>query len=84
METEEETMTYTSPYLTFICPILTGEDDEKDDGDVDEEELKISQVTEDLRTRTDQICLQWFSLSCGGGEVRTEYRRVTLMYWMML
>jgi hypothetical protein len=31
---------------------LTGEDEEEDDGDIDEEELKISKVTQDLASMT--------------------------------
>ena len=35
------------------CVVLTSEDDEQDDGDVDEQELEVSQVAEDLhRERT--------------------------------
>ena len=30
------------------CVVLTSEDDEQDDGDVDEQELEVSQVAEDL------------------------------------
>lgn len=38
---------WTSVKLTSV-DLLTGEDDEEDDSDVDKEELEVSQVTEDL------------------------------------
>lgn len=36
-------------HLTFL--ILTGKDNKKDDGNIDEEELEVSKVTEDLKNK---------------------------------
>lgn len=38
-------------YHTFIFT-LTGKDNKEDDGDIDEEELEVSKVTEDLRNKS--------------------------------
>lgn len=37
--------------MSFTPSILTGKDDEEDDGNVNEEKLEISKVTEDLRAK---------------------------------
>lgn len=39
-------------FVTFLT--LTGEDNEEDDGNIDEEELEVSKVTEDLRTKSNR------------------------------
>lgn len=41
-------------FVTF--PTLTGKDNEEDDGNIDEEELEVSKVTEDLRKNTNRWC----------------------------
>lgn len=40
-------------YVTF--PVLTGKDNEEDDGNVNEEELEVSKVTKNLREKKNQI-----------------------------
>lgn len=48
-------------FFFFVsCPVLTGEDNKEDDGDINEEELEISKVTEDLRNKNNRsgtVCL---------------------------
>ena len=44
-----------------VCVVLTGEGDEEDDGDVDEQELEVSQVAEDLHNRGKHI--QYYIIS---------------------
>ena len=48
-------------YWTYfnVLLTLTGEDEEEDDGDVDEEELKIAKVTEDLVSMTNIRGQKW-------------------------
>lgn len=51
---------------TFLIP--TGENNEEDDGNIDEEELEVSKITEDLRNKTAQItvwiCHSFLSSYC--------------------
>lgn len=47
---------WTSVKLTSV-DLLTGEDDEEDDSDVDKEELEVSQVTEDLTRLEVSYCI---------------------------
>ena len=53
--------TQQNSYWTYfnVLLTLTGEDEEEDDGDVDEEELKISKVTEDLVSMTNIRGQKW-------------------------
>lgn len=39
-------------FVTFLT--LTGKDNEEDDGNIDEEELEVSKVTEDLRNQSNR------------------------------
>lgn len=38
---------------------LTGKDNKEDDGNIDEEELEVSKVTEDLRNKSTVQRLNW-------------------------
>ena len=53
--------TQQNSYWTYfnVLLTLTGEDEEEDDGDVDEEELKIAKVTEDLVSMTNIRGQKW-------------------------
>lgn len=49
-------------FLHPISPKLTGENNDKDDGYIDEKELEISQVTENLRgAKRDLHCMNQFT-----------------------